>query len=107
METGADERFISYDAEDVTPIDCVGPVKVEDGDLAAEEGRPEGGGGQDHNKLSNLQGGLPNERYHVTRTIYNGLINANNPSTSNPFATITDVTAASGQTPTNQSFIMV
>jgi hypothetical protein len=53
----------------------------------------------DHNtELTGLQGGSAGEYYHTTQVIHDGLTGATNPSSSNPFATIADIAAASGDT---------
>jgi hypothetical protein len=53
----------------------------------------------DHNtELTGLQGGSAGEYYHTTQVIHDALTASTNPSTSNPFATIADITAASGDT---------
>jgi hypothetical protein len=53
----------------------------------------------DHNtELTGLQGGSAGEYYHTTQTIHDGLTGATNPSSANPFATIADIAAASGDT---------
>jgi hypothetical protein len=54
--------------------------------------------GIDHNGLDGLQGGSSGEYYHTTQTIHDGLTASTNPSTSNPFATILDIAAVSGDT---------
>jgi hypothetical protein len=68
--------------------------------LALNEGKPNVTTTIDanHNLLSNLQGGTSGEYYHTTQTIHDGLTGATNPSSSNPFATIADIAASSGDT---------
>jgi hypothetical protein len=51
-----------------------------------------------HNALNNLQGGTSGEYYHLTATEYGAVTGASSPSAANPFATIADITAASGDT---------
>jgi hypothetical protein len=54
--------------------------------------------GIEHNGLDGLQGGSGGEYYHTTQVIHGGLTASTNPSNSNPFATIADIAAASGDT---------
>jgi hypothetical protein len=51
-----------------------------------------------HNDLNGLQGGSSGEYYHTTQTIHDGLTASTNPSSANPFATIADIAASSGDT---------
>jgi hypothetical protein len=53
---------------------------------------PDGGGGVvPHNELAGLQGGTATERYHIDEDQYDAVNGANNPSSTNVFATIADV----------------
>jgi hypothetical protein len=51
-----------------------------------------------HNDLNGLQGGSAGEYYHTTQIIHDALTASTNPSTSNPFATLDDLAAGSGDT---------
>lgn len=55
-------------------------------------------GTTNHNSLSGLQGGTSGQYYHLTATEYGAVTGASSPSPANPFATIADITAASGDT---------
>jgi hypothetical protein len=53
---------------------------------------PDGGGGAvPHNQLAGLQGGTATERYHIDEDQYDAVNGANNPSSTNVFATIADL----------------
>ena len=53
---------------------------------------PDGGGGVvPHNELAGLQGGTATERYHIDEDQYDAVNGANNPSSTNVFATIADL----------------
>jgi hypothetical protein len=57
---------------------------------------PDGGGGVvPHNELAGLQGGTATERYHIEEDQYDAVNGANNPSSTNVFATIADVISGS------------
>ena len=57
---------------------------------------PDGGGGVvPHNQLAGLQGGTATERYHIDEDQYDAVNGANNPSSTNVFATIADVISGS------------
>lgn len=45
----------------------------------------------DHNTLTNIQGGTPTERFHITRPQSEAIEATNNPNAGNPFATMDDI----------------
>lgn len=47
--------------------------------------------GSVHNNLLELQGGKEHEYYHITEQEHSAIENATSPSSSNPFATISDI----------------
>src|ERR1041385_3109157 len=92
METGADKNLFTINpslAECLTPLridspaDCSDTCSTDQVALVTTN---------IHNSLDGLQGGQNGQYYHLTQIQYQGVLNANSPSASNPFATVADIT---------------
>lgn len=101
METGSDNRFIPINPSTPDPNTTL-LINSSSTCLSTGGGSGDSSSGQGisvHNELFGLQGGTQDQRYHVNKMLYDALVGANSPSSSNLFATINDIPSLLGFIP--------